>query len=45
METVLDYSIEFLKVHPRNSEFYDDISGEDYEQFKATIQNVKMKEC
>lgn len=27
-----------LKVHPRNTEFFDDISGKDYEDFKHSIQ-------
>lgn len=31
--------IENLKVHPRNSEFFDDISGDEYEKFKESIQN------
>jgi len=39
METVQNYRIEFLKVHPKNNEFFDDISGQEYEQFKTSIQN------
>jgi hypothetical protein len=39
MEQVQDYSINNLKVHSRNNEFFDDISGADYEQFKTSIQN------
>ena len=31
-------SVDVLKVHPRNQEFFDDISGEDYEQFKSSIK-------
>lgn len=31
-------SIEILKIHPRNTEFFDDISGEEYENFKRSIQ-------
>ena len=31
-------SIDVLKVHPRNQEFFDDISGEDYSQFKTSIK-------
>lgn len=27
-----------IKVHPRNTEFFDDISGEDYENFKNSIR-------
>lgn len=32
-------SPDVLKVHPRNQEFFDDISGKDYEQFKDSIKN------
>lgn len=31
-------SVEVLKVHPRNAEFFDDISGKDYEDFKNSIK-------
>lgn len=37
METV-NLSIDALHVHPRNQEFYDDISGDDYEQLKNSIK-------
>lgn len=36
---VLQLSINALKIHPRNSEFFDDVSGEDYERFKSSIEN------
>ena len=31
-------TVDVLKVHPRNQEFFDDISGQDYENFKMSIQ-------
>lgn len=31
-------SVDILKVHPRNAEFFDDISGKDYEDFKNSIK-------
>lgn len=31
-------SVDILKVHPRNQEFFDDISGQDYENFKKSIK-------
>ena len=31
-------SVDVLKVHPQNTEFFDDISGQDYEDFKKSIQ-------
>ena len=34
---VLNVSIGVLKIHPRNNEFFDDIEGEEYEQFKKSI--------
>lgn len=34
---VLNVSIDVLKPHPRNNEFFDDIEGEEYEQFKKSI--------
>jgi ParB-like chromosome segregation protein Spo0J len=30
--------VDILKVHPRNTEFFDDISGEEYERFKKSIE-------
>lgn len=30
--------IDILKVHPRNTEFFDDISGSEYEEFKNSIK-------
>jgi ParB family chromosome partitioning protein len=38
LETVTNISTEVLKRHPRNTEFFDDIEGEAYEQFKKCIQ-------
>ncbi len=38
MEQVTKISVHSLKVHPRNIEFFDDIEGEMYEQFKQSIQ-------
>ena len=32
-------SVNVLKVHPRNTEFFDDISGEEYDRFKNSIKN------
>lgn len=31
-------SVDILRVHPRNAEFFDDISGKDYEDFKNSIK-------
>lgn len=36
---IIKVSIDILKVHPRNSEFFDDIQGKEYEQFKESIKN------
>ena len=35
---ITNVSIDILKVHPRNTEFFDDISGIEYEEFKNSIQ-------
>ena len=35
---ITNVSIDVLKVHPRNTEFFDDISGEEYERFKNSIR-------
>lgn len=35
---ITNVSIDVLKVHPRNTEFFDDISGKEYEEFKNSIQ-------
>ena len=35
---VQNIAVDVLKVHPRNQEFFDDISGQDYENFKKSIQ-------
>lgn len=36
---IIKVSIDILKVHPRNSEFFDDIQGKEYKQFKESIKN------
>ena len=36
--TISNVSIDILKVHPRNTEFFDDISGSKYEEFKNSIK-------
>ena len=38
MEQITKLSVNSLKVHPRNQEFFDDIEGDTYEQFKKSIQ-------
>jgi ParB-like chromosome segregation protein Spo0J len=38
MRTINNLNITALKIHPRNQEFFDDIDGEEYEQFKRSIQ-------
>ena len=35
---ITNVSIDILKVHPRNPEFFDDISGSEYEEFKNSIK-------
>lgn len=35
---ITNISIDVLKVHPRNTEFFDDISGQEYEEFKNSIK-------
>lgn len=35
---ITNISIDVLKVHPRNTEFFDDISGAEYEEFKNSIK-------
>lgn len=35
---ITNVSIDVLKAHPRNLEFFDDISGDEYEKFKKSIQ-------
>ncbi|MBW9169749.1 ParB/RepB/Spo0J family partition protein [Clostridium estertheticum] len=37
MEQITNVSINILKVHPRNQEFYDDIEGEAYDKFEKSI--------
>ncbi len=34
---IIQVSTDILKVHPRNEEFFDDIQGREYEQFKQSI--------
>ena len=38
MAEITKISVDVLHVHPRNQEFFDDISGKDYEQFKTSIK-------
>lgn len=38
MEQITNLSVDILKVHPRNTEFFDDIQGEQYEKFKNSIK-------
>ena len=38
MKEITNVSTSVLKVHPRNAEFFDDISGEEYARFKKSIQ-------
>lgn len=38
MKEITNVSTSVLKVHPRNTEFFDDISGEEYARFKKSIQ-------
>lgn len=38
MYTTTNISVDVLKVHPRNTEFFDDIQGSAYENFKDSIQ-------
>lgn len=34
---IIQVSTDVLKIHPRNAEFFDDIQGKEYEQFKQSI--------
>jgi ParB family chromosome partitioning protein len=38
MQAITNLSVNALKVHPRNTEFFDDIKGEEYERFKDSIE-------
>lgn len=38
MEQIINISIDTLKIHPRNTEFFDDIQGEQYIKFKKSIE-------
>ena len=40
---ITNVSIDVLKVHPRNTEFFDDISGAEYEEFKKMADAYKME--
>ena len=35
---IIQVSVDVLKVHPRNTEFFDDIQGEEYDRFKQSIK-------
>jgi len=37
LKELINISVDVLRVHPRNAEFFDDISGEEYERFKKSI--------
>lgn len=39
MQQITQIATKVLKVHPRNQEFFDDIEGKTYEQFKVSIKN------
>lgn len=39
MQQITQISTEVLRVHPRNQEFFDDIEGKAYEQFRESIKN------
>lgn len=39
MEQTIKLSIHNLKIHPKNTEFFDDIDGDTYKQFKKSIQD------
>ena len=36
-------NINVLKPHPRNNEFFDDLSGEEFERLKNSIRDVLSK--
>lgn len=38
MKQITNISTSVLKIHPRNKEFFDDIDGESYKQFKKSIK-------
>lgn len=38
MEQIINISIDTLKIHPRNIEFFDNIEGEQYIKFKKSIE-------
>lgn len=39
MNQITEVAIDVLRVHPRNQEFFDDIGGSDYTNFKESIKN------
>lgn len=42
-QRVVNISINDLKPHPRNSEFFDDLSGEEYEHLRDSISDVGIQ--
>ena len=38
MQNVINIATNILKIHPRNTEFFDDIKGQEYDSFKKSIQ-------
>ena len=38
MQNIINLSTEAVKIHPRNIEFFDDISGNEYETFRDSIK-------
>ena len=34
MQNVINIATNILKIHPRNTEFFDDIKGQEYDSFK-----------
>lgn len=38
-EQIIQLATETLKTHPRNTEFFDDINGEEYERFKQSVSD------
>lgn len=39
MREITQISVSALKVHPKNQDYFDEITGEDYERFKKSIAN------
>lgn len=42
-QRVVNISIHDLKPHPRNSEFFDDLSGEEYEHLRDSISDIGIQ--